>query len=193
MSREMENDVLHFVKHQIARGESSSLLELGFSMRHLQLIKETDSIYLAQLPASRRKPFITSITICSESLEELGREVSIIRRRDNIIEKLLRANANANLMAHFFGMNRREISERRKLVGVSCAAGRPEKETITPYEKGLILQLTKDMVDNMALSMRGDPVIQCDVLLRVSDMTSKPLNTVWKVVRTQQEKNKFNW
>lgn len=188
--KDLETKLIFFVKQSVMQGDACVLEALGLEYTEIAALNNFDPVYIA---GSRRKPLIKKIEIDPTVMKQIATDIAEAKLRESIIDELLERGATSNLINSFFGIYRKEISSRRKLLGITSSNGRPTKQKVSQHEKGVIVQLLKDMLDPMKSTDSSQSIIQCQALIKTADLTRKPITLIWEIVQEFQAKGRFNW
>ena len=190
---EIEIMLLRCVQRAIQAGNTEDCLDLGFRMDELREIRAFDVELLGKVSPRIRKPLITAIGIDKHVLQELRRYTRQAREVECTIDSLLKAGAGTSLLEDFFGLNRQEVSDRKKLLGLKTVAGRPGAKSYSKKEKGVVLDLLKSYISSTPQPDRVLPVNQSNALIGVSELTSIMINDVWKITKEYMGRGEFRW
>ena len=185
-----EKNVFHYVKGMVSRGEFAELEKKGLSMEVIAVINQIDLDYVDE---SKAIDVVKQIVIDRAELDRLCGETNAVKQREKIIDALIKAGATGKFFEDFFGINRAEVANRRKLLGLATKNGRHAREKLTERQKAHIAQIVEDMASNMASEVACSSIIQCQVLLKTANLTEHSVTAIWKIIREFEAKGLFNW
>ena len=179
-----------YVKEMVSRGEFAELEKKGLSIEDIAVINKIDLDYFDDSKAAN---VVKKIVIDGCELKRLCHETKAIKEREKIINKLISAGATGKFFEDFFGINRAEVANRRRLLGLETKNGRLPREKLTERKKAHIVQIVEDMASNMTSEVACSATIQCQVLLRTANLTEHSVTAVWEIVREFEATGLFTW
>ena len=186
--------IVLYVHQQVIKGHLAECLDMGFDLEALRIIRNLD---LAALPRcdSRRQPGIMAgITIDNDALARLAAQLNRTAMLESVIDQLLERGASSTLLKHYFGINRQEIYDRRKLLGLPPSTrGRRTRGITTRSEERLVLHLLDRILRDYAEQERSTSLIQCQALLQVAATSNHCVNEIWVVAETHDQRGTFAW
>ena len=189
----LEKAVIAFLHHCVSAGDLKSCEALGVDIEAMKLIRDMDPIVIDRIKLVNRSPIIKKISLCMDSLQQLNTRVKRSKRIDAVIDSLLIAGATSTLINHYFPINRQEISNRRKLLGIELPKGRPERHPIVGKNAAILLQFLSEFREEDTLRNTNDPAVKCELMLKLVAVTNQPLEEIWSAILNAEMNGTLNW
>lgn len=129
--------ILHMVQNGINQGKIQSLLEMGFTIEHLQRLKDLSYNQIAHIASSQ--VLLIDVQINPQMFDVILARAQEYEERIRIIDKAISLGASIEVLNRYFGLSTTDISCSRKLKDLAITKGRlrkpTEQEKIVIWEK----------------------------------------------------------
>ena len=183
-----------YAHQQVTKGHLAECLDMGFDLEALRIIRNLDLTALPRCDSRRQPGIMAGITIDNDALARLAAQLNQTAMLESVIDQLLERGASSTLLKHYFGINRQEIYDRRKLLGLPPSTrGRRMRGITTRSEERLVLHLLKKLLRGYGEQERSTALIQCQVLLQVAASSNHCVNEIWAVAEAHDQRGTFAW
>lgn len=168
------NALLTQILMELKAGNLHRCKEMGLTEEEMQALNRLtvdDLHYLINTPVS-----LLSFNINHSNLSVMLKQAQQAQLRNQKINKALALGGSIVMMQYFFGLNATEVSNRRRLAGLSVRQGRgpapSEQEELAVWLHWRALD-----TDN---SRSADDL---DLMMQIAEQQAVPLSAVWALIR----------
>jgi len=192
-ANEFQINTLQFLSRFVRNGRTDILAELGIDVEEMRLINELTSHGVH--PATKMPKIISKIELDQDALAHYVRQLRVSAQSDECMCRLLLAGATYEMLNHFFGVSKQDVSTKRKLLNIDPPAGRPTNRSTTgrTHEDLVLLDMVSQQVATLATNDRHSATHQCDVMLSIAELTKLSVAIVWKTVEHAVTRGEFSW
>lgn len=168
------NALLTQILMELKSGNLQRCKEMGLTEEEMQALNRLtvdDLHYLINTPVS-----LLSFNINHSNLSVMLKQAQQVQTRNRKINKALALGGSIVMMQHFFGLTVTDVSNRRRLAGLTVRQGR----SIAPTEEeelSVWLQWRALDTDN---SRSSDNL---DMMMEIAEQQNVSLNTVWSLIK----------
>lgn len=168
------NALLTQILMELKSGNLHRCKEMGLTEEEMQALNRLtvdDLHYLINTPVS-----LLSFNINHSNLGVMLKQAQQVQIRNRKINKALVLGGSIVMMQHFFGLTATDVSNRRRLAGLTVRQGRSTAPT-EEEELAVWLQWRALDTDN---SRSSDNL---DMMMEIAEQQNVSLNTVWSLIK----------
>jgi len=193
LAHEFQSMALLYIYQCVQQGKIEIIEQLGIDLEAMRVIRRMPILDIQQ---SRQCPnIIKHIEIDLEALRAVSHKACVFQETETCIDALLHAGATYALMNNFFGLTKRDVSKRRRLLNVGMPSGRPVglSHVRTRRTDATLIKPVIEYLNTVPSKKRGNPIQQCESLLHASRCTGRTVNLIWDVVERTATRGDFSW
>ena len=192
MQVQLEQAFLQHVHDCVSAGNLEACFALGLNLEVLRIISEMPISEVRKLSKSEQVSILNRVSIDATELRKLSVTVAKKRAQDQLVDELLMAGASGKMLKHFFGIWRKEICVKRKLLSIEQGIGRHGQDGIRD-DKGQILATVADAMASMAGADRASSEGRCRALLQASRVHGCSVAAIWEMAEKATQSGAWHW
>ena len=177
----MNQAVISQALYDLRNGQLHHCLEMGFGEQELEILKQPA---LLALLSTAQVPWCT-VTVDRDLLWRLVSQLRQIEREIDLIDRLLRLGAGAEMICKRFGLSHQELALRREILGLPQRRGR--HPTLDEAEETELWRRWKDTVIEGGIAL-DDETALLELAMRLAEEEDVSLATIRSAMQTWIEK-----